>query len=199
MVDIEHRIEKFWVKCKTCFSTVVYLHWKRISDDDKCSETDDRIETSSSTPRTKDDGMGEIKTVLVDQITHYAFAAKGRSNHYVVIDSEYDGEPAAASGPMEMILAALGSCTGSDVVEILRKKRQAVQRFSIRLEGERIEEHPRVYKKIMMTYILEGTTIDPNAVERAIELSLSKYCSVHGMLSKSVEITHTYEIHEPKG
>ena len=143
--------------------------------------------------------MGEMKTVRVEQVANYAFVAKGKSNHYAVIDSEYDGQPAAASGPMEMILAALGSCTGSDVVEILRKKRQTVQRFSIQLEGERVEEHPRVYKTIQMTYIVEGTKIDRKAVEQAIDLSLSKYCSVHGMLSKSVRITHNYEIRETAG
>ena len=99
---------------------------------------------------------------------------------------------------MEMILAALGSCTGSDVVEILRKKRQPVQRFTIELNGERVEAHPRGYKKIRMKYILEGRGLDRRAIERAIELSLSTYCSVHSMLSKSVEIFHDFEIREPQ-
>jgi putative redox protein len=140
--------------------------------------------------------MGETKTMLVEHVERYAFVAKGKSNHYVVIDSEYDGQPAAACGPMEMILAALGSCTGSDVMEILRKKRQPVRRFIIRLEGERVEEHPRVYKRIQMKYVFEGTGLERKAIEQAIELSLSKYCSVHGMLSRSVEITHDVEVRE---
>ena len=140
--------------------------------------------------------MGETKTVVVEHVERYAFVARGTSNHYVVIDSEYDGQPAAASGPMEMILAALGSCTGSDVMEILRKKRLSVSRFSIRLQGDRVEGHPRVYKKIQMKYIFEGTGLERKAIEQAIELSLSTYCSVHGMLSKSVEISHDYEVLE---
>lgn len=143
--------------------------------------------------------MGEVKRIQVDHVSGYAFVAKGESNHYVVIDSKYNDQPAAANGPMEMILAALGSCSGSDVVEILQKKRQKIDRFSVHLSGERVEEYPRVYKKIHMKYIVHGKQIDRKAIEHAIELSLTKYCSVHGMLSKSVEITHEFEIIESSG
>ena len=142
--------------------------------------------------------MGEVKTVTVEHITGLAFAAKGLSNHYVVVDSGTEDNPAAAPGPMELVLAALGSCSGGDVVEVLRKKRQKVQHFSVRLSGERAEDHPRVYRTIQMKFILTGKQLDPIAVERAIELSLTKYCSVNGMLSISVAITHSYEIHEAK-
>ena len=87
--------------------------------------------------------MGETKTLVVEHVNKYAFVAKGESNHFVVIDSEYDGRPAGVAGPMKMILAAPRSWIGSDVVEILRKKRQPVQRFTVSLDGERVEEHPR--------------------------------------------------------
>ncbi|HXG38055.1 MAG TPA: OsmC family protein [Bacteroidota bacterium] len=140
--------------------------------------------------------MGEIKRMSVQHITGYAFAAKGGSNHYMVIDSEYQNQPAAANSPMELVLAALGSCTASDVVEILLKKRLRVDRFVVQLSGEREEDHPRVYKKIHMHYQIYGKRLTRKAVEHAIELSLSKYCSVHSMLSKSVEITHEYTLHE---
>ena len=140
--------------------------------------------------------MGEVKTMQVDHVTGYAFIAKGTSNHYAAVDSVYNDQPAGAQGPMELILTALGGCSGSDIVEILRKKRQTVESFSIQLSGERVEEHPRVYKSIHMKFIFRGKKIDPAAVERAIELSLTKYCSVHGMLSKAVAITHDYDIHE---
>ncbi len=143
--------------------------------------------------------MGEIKQMQVDHVHGYAFVAKGGSNHYMVIDSKYRGQPASANGPMEMVLAALGSCSGSDVVEILQKKRQKIDRFSIHLSGERVEEYPRVFKRIQMKYIFHGKQIDRKAIEHAIELSLTKYCSVHGMLSKSVEITHEFEIIESSG
>lgn len=140
--------------------------------------------------------MGEIKRMHVEHITGYAFAAKGGSNHYVVIDSEYQNQPPAANGPMELVLAALGSCTASDVVEILLKKRLRIDRFVVQLSGERVEGHPRVYKKIHMQYRIYGKRLTEKAVEHAIKLSLSKYCSVHAMLSKSVEIAHEYTLHE---
>lgn len=140
--------------------------------------------------------MGEIKRMSVQHVAGYAFAAKGGSNHYVMIDSEYRNQPAAANGPMELVLAALGSCTGSDVVEILQKKRLRVDRFVVELSGERAEDHPRVYTKIHMHYRIYGKRLTAQAVEQAIELSLTKYCSVHGMLAKSVNITHEYTLHE---
>ena len=140
--------------------------------------------------------MGEIKRMSIQHIAGYAFAARGGSNHYLVIDSEYREQPAAACGPMELVLAALGSCTASDVVEILQKKRLRIDRFVVELSGERVEDHPRVYRTIHMHYHVYGRGLTATAVEHAIELSLTKYCSVHGMLSKSVEITHDYTLHE---
>ena len=140
--------------------------------------------------------MGEIKKMTVDHVSGYAFAAIGTANHYVMIDSNSDERPAGAQGPMELLLSALGSCAGSDIVDIMRKKRQAVRKFSIQLSGERAEDHPRVYTAIHMKFIFYGKGIEMAAAERAVELSLTKYCSVNGMLSKVVKITHDCEIHE---
>lgn len=140
--------------------------------------------------------MGEKKHVVLQHVDGYAFLGKGASNHYVVIDSVYGGRPAASSGPMEMVLMALGACSGSDVVEILRKKRQKVRDLKIELTGKRAEEHPRVYTHIHMRFVVDGEEVDTVAVERAIDLSLTKYCSVHGMLSKVVHISHEYQINE---
>jgi putative redox protein len=138
--------------------------------------------------------MKEKKHVVVTHVSDYAFVAKGTSNHYVVIDSLYQDKPAASAGPMELVLMALGGCSGSDVVEILRKKRQLIEDFRIEITGTRVEDHPRVFETIHMKYVFVGPSIERKAVERAIELSLTKYCSVHGMLSRVVPITHDYEI-----
>jgi putative redox protein len=90
---------------------------------------------------------------------------------------------------MEMILIALGGCTAFDVVSILQKKRQDVTDFEILVHGDRTEEHPKVYTDITLEYVVTGHGLDPEAVDRAVELSETKYCSVSAMLRKAANIT----------
>ena len=96
--------------------------------------------------------------------------------------------------PMELLLVGLGGCTAMDVVSILRKKRQTFSGFEVQLHADRAEEHPRIFTKINIHYIVRGDDVDPKAVERAIELSATKYCSAHAMLEKSATITSSFEI-----
>src|SRR5512146_441077 len=72
--------------------------------------------------------------------------------------------------PMELLLAGLAGCTGMDVISILQKKRQEVSSFEVRVSGERAAEHPRVFTDIQVEYVVRGAGIDPQAVERAVEL-----------------------------
>jgi putative redox protein len=96
--------------------------------------------------------------------------------------------------PMELVLEALAGCTGMDVADILRKKRQAVEGMEIRVRGTRAEDHPRVYTAIDLEYIVQGKEVSAEAVARAIELSMTKYCSVSGMLSPKVPIRTSFRI-----
>lgn len=96
--------------------------------------------------------------------------------------------------PMELILMALGGCTGMDVISILQKMRQDVRNFEINISAERAQEHPKVFTKINLEYVIYGSNIDENSVKRAIELSQDKYCSVGGMLKKAVEFTYSWRI-----
>jgi putative redox protein len=89
---------------------------------------------------------------------------------------------------MDLLLIGLGGCTGMDVISILEKKRQKVTHFEIRLNGTRATEHPKVFTHIVLEYVLGGEALDPVAVERAVELSETKYCSAMGMLSKTAKI-----------
>jgi len=98
--------------------------------------------------------------------------------------------------PMEMVLLALGGCTGMDVVSILAKKRQTVTAFEVRLHGERATEHPKKFEKITLEYVVTGHGLDPVAVNRSIELSETKYCSVMATLRGSVEIATQVTIQE---
>jgi putative redox protein len=96
--------------------------------------------------------------------------------------------------PMELVLEALAGCTGMDVADILRKKRQAVEALEIRVRGTRAENHPKVYAAIELEYIVTGGEVSAEAVARAIELSMTKYCSVSKMLSAKAPIRTSYRI-----
>jgi putative redox protein len=78
---------------------------------------------------------------------------------------------------MEFFLAGVAGCTGVDVLSILQKMRQDVQGLTVDIEGERAEDYPMVYTDVTIVYNLRGTNIDPQSVEKAIELSMTKYCS----------------------
>jgi putative redox protein len=125
------------------------------------------------------------------------FQGESASGHSLTMDAakEFGGESAGIR-PMEMLLVALGGCTGMDVISILRKKRQDVTGYDILLRGERAEEHPRVFTSIDIEHVVRGRGIDPVAVERAIELSTDKYCSVIGMLKGVADIRTTHRVIE---
>lgn len=96
--------------------------------------------------------------------------------------------------PLEMLLAALAGCTAMDVLSILRKKRQVVTDYRVRVAATQRQEHPRVYTAIVVQHIVSGPAIDPAAVARAIELSATKYCPVSAMLAHACPITHEYRL-----
>lgn len=100
----------------------------------------------------------------------------------------------AGSRPKELLLLALGGCTGSDVVSILAKKRVPVTGFEINLSATVADEHPQVYTAIHVEYVISGSGIKPEDVERAIELSTTKYCSISAMLKPIVTLTHSFRI-----
>ena len=98
--------------------------------------------------------------------------------------------------PMELIAIGLAGCTAMDVISILQKKRQQVTSFEVHVHAERATEHPKVFTTILIEYVVRGRHIDPAAVERAIELSETKYCPAQAMLAKAATIRHTYRILE---
>ncbi|MEK6570240.1 MAG: OsmC family protein [Bacteroidota bacterium] len=139
------------------------------------------------------------KQALIKQIHGITLAAKSDSNHWVIMDGpEIFGGSDAGPRPKEMLLFALGGCTASDVIHILKKKRVPLEGLEIRLTGNVREEHPQVFTDIHVEYIFYGEGINPADVERAIELSTTKYCSVTAMLRATVNITHSYRIEIPQ-
>ena len=135
------------------------------------------------------------KHAVLKQLDGLAFAAKSDSNHWVMIDGpESVGGTDAASRPKELVLFALAGCTASDVVSVLKKMRVKLHGFEMHLTGHEADEHPKVFTDIHVEYVFFGEDIKAEDVERAIELSTTKYCSVSAMLKPNVIITHSYRI-----
>ena len=116
------------------------------------------------------------------------------SGHALPLDT--DSQRSIAASPVELLLVALGSCTATDVVSILMKKRQQVTSYIVEVTGQRRDEYPRSFTAMKVHHILTGRSLSPRAVAHAIELSETKYCSVAATLRPTVEIQSTFEIIE---
>jgi putative redox protein len=131
--------------------------------------------------------MDAIATVT--HIVEAKFDGKTGSGHTVRIEG---GNHDTGPSPMELVLVALGGCSAVTVVEFLEKMRQPIASLEVEVSGERAEDSPRVYTKIHARYLVGGD-VDRGRVQRAIELTESKYCSVHTMLAQTAAMTHTIE------
>jgi len=132
-----------------------------------------------------------MQTAIVKWVGGEKFAATSPSGHSVAFDS--DRESNTAPGAMEMVLMALGTCTATDIVIILEKKRQKLELFEVICSGERAEQPPTVWVKLEVLFRVRGK-VDEGALKHAIELTKEKYCSVAAMLKKTAKISWRYEI-----
>jgi putative redox protein len=125
------------------------------------------------------------------------FVAESGSGHAIVIDGppELGGRNLGAR-PMELLLLGLGGCTAVDVIQILKKARQAVSDCVVHIEAERAETEPRVFTRIRVHFVVTGRQLSEHHVQRAVSLSAEKYCSASIMLGKTAAITHTWTMHE---
>jgi putative redox protein len=126
-----------------------------------------------------------------------AFEGTTESGHAVLMDAapEVGGENKGAR-PMEMVLLGLGGCTSIDVMMMLQKSQQDVTDCQVEIASERSDSIPKVFTKIHVHFKVSGHGLNPKKVERAVNLSAEKYCSVSKMLEHSVEMSHDFEIIE---
>jgi putative redox protein len=117
------------------------------------------------------------------------FVGAATSRHAIVMDGATEK---TANSPMELVLLALCGCTASDVVGILRKKREPFTALEVRAKAERADVYPAVYTSIHLTYVVRGQVLQ-KAMEDAVRLSKEKYCSVSAMLEKTAKITYSIE------
>ncbi len=136
--------------------------------------------------------------VYLKKLQGITTVAKSDSNHWITMDgSEKFGGSRAASTPKELVLISLAGCSSADVISIIDKMRLNYNDYQVVVSAQESEEHPRVFTKIHIDYYFFGDEVKEESVKRAIELSMEKYCSVAGMLKKTVEITTGFFINKP--
>lgn len=123
------------------------------------------------------------------------FVGINERNSAVVMDSlPQGGGEGVGMKPTELFLLSLAGCTAIDVISILKKKRQAVTSFTVEVEGIQREGFPQAFEDIKLIYRIKGDNVDEAAVQRAIELSEEKYCSIRATLTGMPSITHSFEV-----
>ncbi|MBC7243001.1 MAG: OsmC family protein [Anaerolineae bacterium] len=133
-------------------------------------------------------------TITARWVRNLQFVGTDGGGHSVVMDSPL-GENTGMR-PAELLMVALAGCTAMDVISILQKKQQKVVDFEVKITGQRRPDHPRAWTHMHIEYIVRGKGVERAAVERAVELSTTKYCSVHATLEGKVEMTHSIIIEE---
>lgn len=123
----------------------------------------------------------------------HLFVGASGSGHTMTFDDSASGQ---APSPMEAVALALGGCTAFDVITILKKKRQHVTGYEVKVEGDQKVGPPTVFSALLVHHVLRGHHIDPEAVRQAIELSHLKYCPVGAMLEQAAAIGTSFEILE---
>lgn len=140
----------------------------------------------------------KVELVRVDDAFH--FVANGASEVAVHLDGAPDiGGQNAGARPMELLLMGLAGCSAIDVVLILQKQRQVIEDFRITVEGERMEEENskrKPFKNIHLQFKLRGPQLDRAKIERAIQLSMEKYCSATAQFESSATLSHSLLVNE---
>ncbi|MEW6068004.1 MAG: OsmC family protein [Nitrospirota bacterium] len=136
-----------------------------------------------------------MKDTKVTYVKGLQFVGETSSGHAMVMDShpEFGGHNTGPS-PMELLLLGIGGCSGMDIVSILKKKRQELTGLEVILKGEQAENHPKKFTRINLELIIRGKNISEDAVERAIDLSMNKYCSVKATIEGSAKINFSYRV-----
>ena len=114
------------------------------------------------------------------------------NGHHLILDTtETNGGENKGPSPKPLILSSLAGCTGIDVVSLLNKMHVSYSDFNITVEADLGDEHPKMYTEIRLTYFIK--TDERDKMEKAVQLSLEKYCGVSAMLRKVCPIIHKIE------
>lgn len=138
--------------------------------------------------------MTEARIKYVDGMQ---FVGTASSGHALVMDSDKEsGGNNTGARPMELLLLGLGGCSGMDIISILKKKKQAVKSFEILVKGEKADNYPKKFTDINIEFVITGHNLSAEAVKKAVDISMEKYCSVKATLEGVAKINFSYRITE---
>lgn len=125
------------------------------------------------------------------------FVGEASSGHAIVMDGDASvGGSNTGVRPTELLLIGLGGCSGMDIVSILKKKREDIRNVDVIVKGEKAENYPKKFTEITIEFVVTGRNVSEDAVKKAVELSMEKYCSVKATLEGSARINFSYKILE---
>lgn len=123
------------------------------------------------------------------------FVGQSGTGHKIVLGTATEpGGPTPGPSPMELVLMGTGGCSAFDVVHILEKGREKIEDVVVELDADRAETDPKVFTRIHMHFIVKGRGLSVQKVERAISLSVEKYCSASAMMARTATVTHDFEV-----
>lgn len=136
-----------------------------------------------------------MKNAKVTFVKGLQFVGTASSGHTTVMDGDPEvGGDNIAPRPMELLLIGIGGCSGMDIVSILRKKRQNLTGLEININGIQADNYPKKFNEIDLEFVVRGKNMSEEAVKRAIELSMNKYCSVKATLEGTAKIQCSYKL-----
>lgn len=134
-------------------------------------------------------------TAKVKWVGGLQFVGESGTGHAIVMDGDKEvGGNNTGMRPMELLLVGLGGCSGMDVASILQKKKQQVTNIDINIKGEKADSYPKKFTEIGIEFIVSGKNLSEEAVKRAVELSMEKYCSVKATLEGVAKINFSYKV-----
>ena len=135
-----------------------------------------------------------MKIDLTYNNTDLVFEAKGSAGTPILLGQTADGSDLKATRPMELLLMSLASCSSVDIIKILKTQKQSIDDYRVEVNANRQEGSvPSLFDNITLTYVFKGD-ISPSKIERAVSLSLEKYCSVYKILEPTAKINYELEL-----
>ena len=139
--------------------------------------------------------MGIGMKARIKWVEDRTFIGEAGSGHKLVLGSAFGAEgKTPGPSPMELVLIGTGGCSAFDVIHILERGREPVEDCTVELDAERATQDPKVFTRIHMHFVVKGRDLARQKVERAIALSVEKYCSASAMLAKTATITYDFEV-----
>lgn len=138
----------------------------------------------------------DINTVTTTWKDNMLFESDNPSGFTVAIDAPEDGSESRGLRPKAMMLSSLAGCSGLDVVSLLKKMRAEVADFKMVTHGELTDEHPRYYHKVVVEYHFYGSDLKKDKIQKAVDLSVEKYCGVMEMFRQFADVTTEVYLHE---